>query len=126
MIVAFPVVDDSGLSSRLSGHFGSAPMILLVDTDTSGCRALSNAHSHDEHGRCRPLERLAGERVDALCVVGIGGGALTRLGEAGIPVHRAEGATVAEALAALRAGTAPRMLPHMACAGHGHSHHHPH
>lgn len=122
MNLCIPVTADRGPDSPVSGHFGSAPLFLIVDTDDGACRVLDNRHSHHEHGRCRPLEALQGEAVDAVIVGGIGMGALTRLWQSGVEVYRTPHPTVGAALAAFGAGTLQPMTPEDACAHHGGQH----
>lgn len=126
MNVCIPITDDQGLASEVCAHFGSAAAFLLVDTDSGACRAVANRNQHHGHGMCAPLASLQGERIDAIVVGGIGGGALGKLAAAGIQAYLAEHATVRETVDALVAGTLPVMRPDMACAHHGHGgpHHH--
>jgi predicted Fe-Mo cluster-binding NifX family protein len=111
MKACIPVSKDRGLESRLYPHFGSAPVFLLVDTETKACRAIDNPAFEREHGRCHPLDLLGDERVDLLVVSGIGAGALDRLTAARVPVHHTTRGTVAEALDAIGKGSLPPVLP---------------
>jgi predicted Fe-Mo cluster-binding NifX family protein len=43
MKVAIPVAEYCGLDSLVYGHFGSAPLFVLVDTETMSIESLSNA-----------------------------------------------------------------------------------
>ena len=122
MQICIPVIDNCGLDSRVSGHFGSAPGFMLVDTDSSACRLLENHNEHHAHGMCQPLAALAGETVDAIVVGGIGMGALMKLQAAGITVYRAIHPTVAETMAAFKEGTLQPVGEDGACASH-HGHH---
>lgn len=121
--ICIPVVDDRGLESRVSGHFGSAPGFLLVDPETGACRLLPNHNEHHAHGMCQPLAAIAGEPVDAIVVGGIGMGALMKLQAAGIAVFRATRPTAAEIVEAFKAGTLEPVDAQGACANHGHHHH---
>jgi predicted Fe-Mo cluster-binding NifX family protein len=119
MNVCIPVTADEGLASRVSTHFGSAPLFLVVDTATGDCRAVANRNQHHGHGMCQPLASLAGERLDGILVGGIGRGALEKLRAAGIRVYLTEAATVEATVAALAAGTLREVEPSEACAHHG-------
>jgi predicted Fe-Mo cluster-binding NifX family protein len=123
MKICIPVTEDQGLKSPVSAHFGSAPMFLIVDTDSQKSHVISNQNSHHEHGMCHPLKALAGETVDGVVVGGIGMGALTKLKMAKIRVFLAEHPTVEEVLASLKSGTLKEVDPEMACGGHGGSCH---
>ncbi len=56
MKVAIPVAEDRGLDSEIYGHFGSAPVFVLVDSETMSVQALGNAEGtcggHAEGGGC--------------------------------------------------------------------------
>ena len=119
MNICIPVTEDRGLESPVSAHFGSAPLFLVVDTATGGCRAVPNRNLHHDHGMCRPLSSLAGERLDGIVVGGIGRGALDKLRAAGIRVYLSESPTVAATVAAFEAGTLREVTPAQACAHHG-------
>jgi len=122
MNICIPITEDQGTASPVSRHFGSAPLFLIVDTDSGACRAIPNRNQHHGHGLCTPLASLAGERIEGMVVGGIGMGALSKLGAAGVEVFLSEHATVGETLAAFKAGTLKTMSPGMACAHHGHGH----
>lgn len=122
MNICVPIEADHGLQSPVCAHFGSAPGFMMVDTDSGACRAIVNGNQHHGHGMCAPLQSLAGERIDGMVVGGIGMGALNKLLAANIQVYRAEQTTVAEVVAACKAGTLKLMLPGQACAHHGHGH----
>jgi methionine-gamma-lyase len=122
MVVCIPVNEDKGLESEVCAHFGSTPEFLIVETESSSCRAIPNRNQHHGHGMCAPIASLDGERIDAIVVGGIGMGALNKLLAAGIEVFMAEHATVRETLAAFTAGALKPVQPGMACAHHGHGH----
>ncbi|MHB8079773.1 MAG: NifB/NifX family molybdenum-iron cluster-binding protein [Candidatus Krumholzibacteriia bacterium] len=128
MKVCIPVNEDRGLDSPVCGHFGSAPLFMVVDTESGACRGLPNANQHHAHGMCRPLDAIGSEPLDALVVGGIGLGALTRLRESGLEVWISDRADVKSTLAALADGSLRRADPAGACAhhgqgqGHGHQH----
>ena len=122
MQICIPVVEDRGLESRVSAHFGSAPGFMIVDTESGNARLIGNSNQHHAHGMCQPLAALAGETVEGIVVGGIGMGALMKLQAAGITVYRAEHPTVGETLAAYTAGSLQPLGHDQACGGH-HGHH---
>ena len=79
MKIAFPVVKNKGLDSKVHGHFGSAPFFVFVDLDTDTTEVFDNPDKDHEHGACNPMAALGGRRVDGGVVGGIGGGALKKL-----------------------------------------------
>jgi len=122
MNICIPVDEDQGLQSPVCAHFGSAPTFMMVDIDSGTCRAILNKNQHHGHGMCMPLASLQGERIDGIVVGGIGMGALNKLNAASVQVYISEHATVAETVAAFKAGTLKLMQPNMACAKHGQGH----
>jgi predicted Fe-Mo cluster-binding NifX family protein len=118
MQICIPVLEDRGLDSRVSGHFGSAPAFMIVDTESNNCRLIDNTNQHHAHGMCQPLAVLAGETVDGIVVGGIGMGALMKLQAAGITVFRAVHPTVGETLTAFNEGSLEPVDHNGACAGH--------
>ena len=123
MQICIPVLEDRGLDSQVSAHFGSAPGFMIVDTESRHCRLIDNRNQHNAHGMCQPLAALAGEPVEGIVVGGIGMGALMKLQAAGITVYRALHPTVGETLAAVAAGSLQPLGHAEACGGH-HGHHH--
>jgi predicted Fe-Mo cluster-binding NifX family protein len=122
MQICIPITEDKGLASPVSAHFGSAPAFMIVDTESSSCRAIANKSHQHQHGMCTPLASIEGEKIDGMVVGGIGMGALNKLNAANIKVYVSELATVAETVNAFKAGTLKLMQPGMACAHHGHGH----
>ena len=119
MNICIPVLEDKGLESPVSAHFGSAPVFMIVDTKSGSCRPISNRSLTHEHGMCQPLLSIANESVDGMVVGGIGTGALNKLQAANIRVFLSELPTVDATLAAFKAGTLKLVTPQTAC-GHGH------
>ncbi|UFS70140.1 diguanylate cyclase [Geomonas sp. RF6] len=125
MRVCFPVAEDNGMESEIFGHFGSAPVFLVVDLATSDVAAIQNANRIHDHGGCNPIAALGGERVDGVVVGGIGLGALQKLHAAGMRVYQAKEATVGGNVPLLKASTLPEFEPGQTCrGGHGHGHGH--
>ena len=120
MKVCFPVKANQGLESSVFNHFGSAPVFVVVDTETAQVAEVINRDLHHEHGASSPLKALDGHHVDVVVVGGIGAGALAGLNRAGIRVLRSAAPSVVENLARLRQGAMEEWLPGQTCAGHGH------
>ena len=102
MKVCFPVQKNEGMESQVYNHFGSAPVFVVVDTEGKGVQTINNRDLHHVHGACNPIMALDGQKVDALIVGGIGGGALTKLNAMGVKVYGAGTGTVKENLELLR------------------------
>jgi len=120
MKVCFPVENNQGLESAVYNHFGSAPLFVVVDTETGQVAEVINRDLHHAHGACSPVKALGGHAVDAVVVGGIGGGALNGLTRAGIRVYRAAAPSIAENVARLQGGGLPQWEPGQTCGGHGH------
>jgi predicted Fe-Mo cluster-binding NifX family protein len=121
--ICIPVLEDKGLDSPVSLHFGSAPVFLIVDAEGGTCRAVPNRNLHHSHGMCQPLLSLAGENVGAIVVGGIGMGAIGRLRASNIEVYISDLPTVNATLAAFKSGSLQPVTPQTACGHHGHGHH---
>jgi predicted Fe-Mo cluster-binding NifX family protein len=121
MRICFPVGQNEGFESRIHGHFGSAPVFLVVDSDSGQVVEIVNRDLQHAHGACSPLKALGGHPVDAVVVAGIGGGALAGLARAGIQVLEAGADTVGENLTLARQGTLHVWSPERStCGSHGH------
>ncbi|MBE0598721.1 MAG: diguanylate cyclase [Desulfuromonadales bacterium] len=118
MKLCFPVERNEGMESPVYSHFGSAPLFVVVDTETRQVSEIANRDLHHAHGNCSPLKALGNVTVDAIVVGGIGAGALAGLNRAGLTVYRAMGATVADNLAMLAQVELPVLTPAGACGGH--------
>lgn len=119
MKIAFPTQFDQGLESPVFGHFGSAGYFLVVDDVSGAVETIVNADRDHLHGQCQPLAALGGQKVDAVVVGGIGGGALQKLLSSGIKVYRAVEGTLNQNLELIRTHRLPEFSLKMTCAGHG-------
>ncbi len=122
MKICFPVEENNQLESQVFAHFGSAPGFIVVEAETGSLSFINNSDKIHQHGACNPLAGLAGEKVDAVVVGGIGGGALQKLNHAGIRVFQAKNGTIAENLDCLETEGLPEYMPGHTCGGHGHDH----
>jgi predicted Fe-Mo cluster-binding NifX family protein len=122
MRVCIPVEERGGLDREVYGHFGSAPIFALVDTETMAATFIDNRDHGHVHGACSPLRALGGQRVGAVIVGGIGAGAIRGLNAAGIQVFQCRGGTVADAVRQFREGRLPVVSIAHACGGHSAGH----
>jgi predicted Fe-Mo cluster-binding NifX family protein len=118
MKICFPVQQDEGFDSSVYNHFGSAPVFVVVDTKTNGISSINNRDQHHTHGACNPMKALDNQKVDAIVVGGIGAGALTRLNQMGIAVHRSQAPTVRENVSLFAAQQLPVLTVQGCCGGH--------
>jgi len=120
MKVCFPVAKAEGLESKVYGHFGSAPVFVVVETDSNEVSTINNRDQNHVHGACSPLKALNNQKIDVVVVGGIGGGALTKLNQMGIKVFQSGGLTIKENISRLKAASLPELTLQHCCSGHGH------
>jgi predicted Fe-Mo cluster-binding NifX family protein len=120
MKVCFPVQQDDGMSSEVYNHFGSAPLFVVVDTETNSVGTISNRDQHHAHGACNPLKALDNQKIDAVVVGGIGAGALKRLNQNGIKVYRAQSPSIRENITMFASQNLPEFKLQGCCGGHSH------
>jgi len=119
MKICFPVAQDKGLESEVYGHFGSAPLFIVVDTDAGTVGKITNNNQHHAHGMCNPILALDNQHVDAIVVGGIGAGALNKLNASGIRVFQARAATVQANVDLFAGKNLPEYTLQQCCGGHG-------
>lgn len=118
MRICFPIEKDDGLASTIYGHFGSAPMFLLVDTESNQATAISKT-AHHSHCACKPVGALSGQQVDSIVVGDIGVAARIQLQSLGLRIFKAQGATVRENIEKIALNTLPEFGDHENCGCQG-------
>lgn len=119
MKICFPVAEDKGLESEVYGHFGSAPLFIVVDTEAGTAGKIINNNQNHAHGMCNPILALDNQHVDAIVVGGIGAGALNKLNASGIRVFQSRAATVQANVDMFGAQGLPEYTLQQCCGGHG-------
>ncbi len=119
MKICFPVESDKGLDSEVFGHFGSAPIFVVFDTDTKTIDKIDNQDLGHVHGKCNPLKALDGNIVDVVIVGGIGKGAMNQLKKAGIKLYKATKTTIQDNIKLFENNTLSEFTIEHACGGHG-------
>ena len=103
--IVIPVIEDSGLESRLSEHFGRAPYFMVVEIDSKGeivnVEAVPNTSEHFG-GFGRPPDKILQLRPTALITYGMGPRALSIFQQARVAVLRANASTVREVIEAFK------------------------
>lgn len=94
MKLCFPVLRDQGLESILYGHFASAPMFLVIDTDTGESLDIPNCDETAPEAGCNPFKALINKNLDAVIVGGIGDGFLEMVNMMGYSVFQAQSVSV--------------------------------
>ena len=118
MKVCFPVQKDEGVESQVYGHFGSAPVFIVVETEEKDVQRVDNRDLDHVHGACNPVMALGGQKVDALVVGGIGGGALMKLNAMGVKVYEAASRIVKENLELLKENKLQELSMDHSCRAH--------
>lgn len=120
MRVCFPVQHDEGIESKVYNHFGSAPLFVVVDTETNVADMIKNRDQHHVHGACNPIQALDNQKIDAVVVDGIGAGALGKLNQSGIKVYRSQLPTIKENIALFASRALTEFTLQGCCAGQSH------
>ena len=118
MKVCFPVQQDAGMESQVFNHFGSAPVFILVNTEEKSVQRINNKDLNHVHGACNPIMALDGQKVDALVVGGIGGGALMKLNAMGVKVFGAGAQTVKENIELFKENKLQELTMDHSCRAH--------
>lgn len=88
------IAEGDALDSYVAEDFGHAPFFLIVDVDTLDYRVVKNEFADSEGAGFKVAEAIAGLKVDAVIVGGIGPHGLHILNKAGIQVSYDEDGTV--------------------------------
>ncbi len=122
MRVAIPSNGLGGLDGTRAGHFGHCDVFTVIDCQNGEIVDVTTI-KNEEHvqGGCMvPVNLLAGHKVDALLVGGIGMRPLMGFKEAGIKVyHEAERAEIRAVIDDLIAGRIPEIQSDQVCGGGG-------
>ena len=72
--IAIPSIEEGGLEGQRSGHFGHCDLFTLVDVEDGEIKNVTTVpnQSHVQGGCMVPVNLLAGHKVNALIVGGIG------------------------------------------------------
>jgi len=116
-----PVNENDGINSTICEHFGSAPLFMIVDTNTLSITEVKNDDQHHAHGMCHPLSVLGNYKFDGIVVGGIGAGALNKLKNAGITVYITEYSNISNTIKAYNENKLKEMDQNNVCSHHGHT-----
>ncbi len=120
--IAIPSIGNGGLDGQRSGHFGHCDVFTFVDVESSEIKAVSTIKNqeHVQGGCMVPVNLLAGHKVNALIVGGIGLAPLMGFKQAGIDVyHDAERNEIGPVVKDLIAGKLPMIADEQVCGGGG-------
>ena len=109
MKICFPVEIDAGIESTIYGHFASAPLFVIIDTETLQSSAVDNCDSANPFAGCNPFSALRGQQLDGIVVGGIGDDALRAMNLCGFRIYQADSASAAQNAALLECGNLPEV-----------------
>lgn len=94
--IYFPLLDDNGMNSEISYHFGHAPFFGLYDVDKQELKIIKNTLDHTNPNKS-PIDQII-EAVNPTTIFahGIGGRAVTLIKEKGLKLKTGEFKTVQE------------------------------
>ncbi len=118
--IAVPSMETGGLDGRRSGHFGHCDVFTLVDVEEGQITSVTTV-SNQEHvqGGCMvPVNLLAGHKVNAIIVGGIGMRPLMGFRQMGIEVYHDETRpAIRPVVDDLIAGKLPLIADNQVCGG---------
>ncbi|MBW2966414.1 hypothetical protein KY342_04900 [Candidatus Woesearchaeota archaeon] len=96
--IFFPLLDDNGMDSEISSHFGHAPFFGLYDTETKKLEIIENVLDHADPTKS-PVDQIV-EAVNPTTVYaqGIGGRAISLFAEKGVKLKTGTYTTVKEVI----------------------------
>ncbi|MBD3308262.1 dinitrogenase iron-molybdenum cofactor biosynthesis protein [candidate division KSB3 bacterium] len=119
MKICIPTLEDKGLASAVSSHFGRASLFAIVNEDTDEVNFIPNNGQH-HGGGMTPAQIIGQHGVDVVLCSGLGVKAVRLFEQQGIHVYCNASGTVADALKAYRAGQLPEATDATACQHHAH------
>jgi predicted Fe-Mo cluster-binding NifX family protein len=120
--IAVPSNGQGGLEGTRSGHFGHCDVFTFIDVENGEIKDVSilQNQEHVQGGCMVPVNLLAGHKVNALIVGGIGMRPLMGFKQAGISVyHDEQRAEIRPVLEDLIAGKLPEIREDQVCGGGG-------
>jgi len=120
--IAVPSNGEGGLEGTRSGHFGHCDVFTFIDVDNGEIKDVSilQNQEHVQGGCMVPVNLLAGNKVNALIVGGIGMRPLMGFKQVGISVyHDEQRAEIRPVVEDLIAGKLPEIRNDQVCGGGG-------
>jgi predicted Fe-Mo cluster-binding NifX family protein len=111
MKVCFPVNIDEGLQSEIFGHFSSAPLFLVVDSESKEITAIENCDPKEPLKGCNPFAALQDKGIETIVVDGIGDAALQTMNLYGFRIFGTNTNILGQALEQFETGQLQEMLP---------------
>lgn len=119
MKICIPVLTQEGMNSPLSSHFGQADYFAMFDDETQALTFFNNT-GHHHGGTLTPAEIIHQAGAQVVLCGGLGGKAVQLFQQLGVHVFNQASGTVADILAAYKAGSLPEATDATACHDHAH------
>ncbi|MGE4519671.1 MAG: NifB/NifX family molybdenum-iron cluster-binding protein [Desulfobacteraceae bacterium] len=123
--IAVPSNGNGGLDGQRSGHFGHCDVFTLIDVENGEIKEVSTVpnQGHAQGGCMVPVNLLAGHKVNALIVGGIGMRPLMGFRQVGIDVyHDDQRPEIRPVVEDLIKGQLPVISDNQVCGGGGGHH----
>ncbi|MGC9516505.1 MAG: NifB/NifX family molybdenum-iron cluster-binding protein [Methanomicrobiales archaeon] len=97
--ICMPTLENQGLSSEISAHFGKSPFFTFLKMENSEIKDVEIVESRGRHagGAITPAEIILTHNADILICGSLGSKAVTMLKNSGLEVYSGASGTVKEA-----------------------------
>lgn len=119
-------MDESGLQSQVSGHFGRAPYFLLFNTTSGEARVVAHRSVHTGQSQQQPPEFLRDQGVEIMLCGNLGPKAVKMFEGFGVEVYSGANGTAEQAISLFKENKLQMATDQNACAEHRHGHGHDH
>lgn len=121
MKICIPTLNDNGLDSNISQHFGRSPYFIVINTDNDEIVKTIPNDKNRPHGKCAPTDLIKESGVEAMICYGLGQGAINNFCSNGIEVYKYEGEdNIKTALELFKQDGLSKFNIQDGCAGHHH------
>jgi predicted Fe-Mo cluster-binding NifX family protein len=122
MNICIPTLDNNGLESAVSSHFGQALFFIIIDDGTNDIKTIKNTAKGGHQGTAglTPGQLIMEQEVNVVLCGGLGVRAVQMFEQAGIHVFNQASGTVADAMKAYKEGKLPEATDATACQKHAH------
>jgi predicted Fe-Mo cluster-binding NifX family protein len=119
MKLCIPVTSDQGFDSEVCEHFGTAPCLLVIESDSMELSPAFLLNGNHTRGIGESLAFMAGQNIQAVFVRDTGDAALASLQTGRFEVFKTEEKTVRETIGAFKTGSLSQLKVQPICMSHG-------
>lgn len=109
MRICFPVREDKGFGSDISGNFASAPLFVIVDTELNHASTIPNCDPAKPDAGGNPFKALRGRALDGIVADGVGDETVLTMNMAGLRIFQAVSDSLPENLELFMDGRLPEI-----------------